>query len=142
MKTTAPVLLLLTTTIFVSSWRSTWEWMDDGSLRTVTKVLPAVRVGNEQTQSKSFFNSVVAAYTGWNDSRNRGRDAVVFGDGSAIDPRAMDDAVALMDDICVAFPWQQGDLLLLDNRTVMHSRRPFTGPRRILASLARDPDRF
>ena len=101
-----------------------------------------MRVGNERTQSKAFFNSVVAAYTGWNDSRNRGRDAVVFGDGSPIDPQAMDDAVKIMDEICVAFPWQQGDLLLLDNRTVMHSRRPFTGPRRILASLVRDADRF
>jgi alpha-ketoglutarate-dependent taurine dioxygenase len=37
---------------------------------------------------------------------------------------------------CVAFRWQKGDLLVIDNALVMHSRRPFTGPRRILASIA------
>jgi alpha-ketoglutarate-dependent taurine dioxygenase len=51
------------------------------------------------------------------------------------------DAAAIMDDICVTFQWQAGDLLLLDNRLVMHSRQPFSGPRKILASLVRDPER-
>lgn len=31
--------------------------------------------------------------------------------------------------------------MLIDNRTVMHARRPFDGPRRILAGLARDAAR-
>ena len=41
----------------------------------------------------------------------------------------------------MAFKWEKGDVILIDNRTVMHSRRPFEGPRRILASLVLDPDR-
>lgn len=93
---------------------------------------------------------MVAAYTGWNDSRNRGESAVVFGggvgaeaasseEGRCLPASAIEDAVRVMQEVCVAFPWQRGDVLLLDNRTVMHSRQSFEGPRRILASLARDP---
>lgn len=87
---------------------------------------------------------MVAAYTGWNDVRNDGSKAVLLsGDGEEhqrlLDGAAMAEAVRVMDECCVAFPWRAGDVLLLDNRTVMHSRRPFEGQRRILASLARDP---
>lgn len=87
---------------------------------------------------KTFFNSMVAAYTGWNDSRNSGETAVRLSDGSFIDRSLMDEAVRVMQEICVAFKWEAGDCLIIDNRTAMHSRRPFEGFRRILAGLARD----
>ena len=139
---------------------SSWEWQADGSLKTVTASVPAIRTDDQPTDAqrsgeKTFFNSVVAAYTGWNDSRNDGSKAVQLGperskdffqegdkDGEEIvylDGAAIAAAVRVMDEVCVAFPWRAGDILLLDNRTVMHARRPFEGPRRILASLARDP---
>jgi hypothetical protein len=124
---------------------STWEWAEDGSgnLKTVTAILPAIRIdsGDRRTGEKTFFNSMVAAYSGWNDSRNIGEKAVMFGNGEFCDPVAMADAIRIMDEICVAIPWQQNDFFLIDNRTVMHSRKPFEGPRRILASLVRDPSR-
>jgi len=127
---------------------SSWEWQEDGSLKTVTATVPAIRTddqpaGAERTNEKVFFNSVVAAYTGWNDCRNEGSKAVLLGGDGAearyLDAAAMEAAVRVMDEACVTFPWRAGDVLLLDNRTVMHSRRPFEGQRRILASLARDP---
>jgi hypothetical protein len=118
-----------------------------------------------RTNRKTFFNSIVAAYVGWNDSRNDGKKAVRLAipkyhhdddDRAAsieeikstneeqqtcsyLDPIAMEDAMRIMKEICISFTWQYGDILLLDNRTVMHSRNPYVGPRRILASLARDP---
>lgn len=120
---------------------SSWEWLPDGSLKTITSTVPAVRIdqGEKRSGNKTFFNSIVAAYTGWNDSRNDGSKAVRTSDGEYLDPTFMIDAEEIMQDICVAIPWQSGDLLLLDNRTTMHSRRVFEGPRRILAALARDP---
>jgi hypothetical protein len=132
---------------------STWEWLENGDLRTVTATVPAIRTddqppGARRSGEQTFFNSVVAAYTGWSDSRNKGDRAVVLGDGngdegcgSYLPAAAIEDAVRVMQEVCVAFPWQRGDVLLLDNRTVMHSRQPFEGPRRVLASLARDPAR-
>lgn len=127
---------------------SEWEWLQDesgdealrGCLRTFTAVVPGIRT-DTRTNQKTFFNSVVAAYTGWNDCRNVGSKAVMLGDGSHVGEQEMLDAQDIMAEIQVAFPWQQGDVLLLDNRTVMHSRQPFTGPRRILASLNRDSTR-
>ena len=105
---------------------SKWEWQNDGCLRTTTKTLPAIKT-DERSGRKTFFNAVVAAYTGWNDSRNAGERAVRLGDaaGSPIEPAFVRDAVAIMKDIQVAFQWQQGDILLLDNRTTMHSRNTF-----------------
>lgn len=159
---------------------SSWEWLPDGSLKTVTSTVPALRVDDqpasaERSGQKTFFNSLVAAHTGWNDSRNVGERAVVLGEGIGgessgattntissssssnrnrgnsekeeeeemrfLDADAVASAVEVMQEVSVAFPWHAGDVLLLDNRTVMHSRQSFQGPRRILASLARDPAR-
>lgn len=124
---------------------STWEWLPNGDLKTVTTPLPATRLdeGPNRAGETQFFNSIVAAYTGWNDSRNSGERAVVLHDGkdSPLHPTGIADTLEIMRELTVAVPWVAGDVLLLDNRTVMHSRRPFTGPRRILASLVRDPQR-
>lgn len=40
-----------------------------------------------------------------------------------------------LDASTVAFPWQRGDLLVLDNVLTMHGRATFEGPRRILAAM-------
>ncbi len=97
--------------------------------------------GPNRSNRKTFFNSIIAAYTGWNDTRNDGTKAVITSDGSYLNADMMEGTDKLMTEICVAFPWQKGDILLLDNRTTMHSRRPFEGERRILAALARDEKR-
>ena len=122
---------------------STWDWQPNGDLKTVTAAIPAVRVdaGPQRQGKKSFYNSIVAAFTGWTDSRNTGEKAVVLADGndSFLDPAIIESCRSIMDEISVNIPWQKGDIMLLDNRTVMHSRKPFEGPRRVLAGLVRDP---
>lgn len=122
---------------------SEWEWMPNGDLKTITAIVPAIRVdhGDNRSEQKTFYNSIVAAFTGWNDSRNKGKRAVVTGDGEYLDPIIINDIDSLMQKISVSFLWEQGDVLLVDNRTSMHARKTFQGPRRILASLARDPTR-
>ena len=105
---------------------SRWTWNDDGTLHTETAVVPAIRF-DERTGMKTFFNSMVAAYIGWIDSRNDPKKAVVCGDGSPVDGDALLQTSLAMDEECVAFRWQEGDVLLIDNRLVMHSRRPYTG---------------
>lgn len=121
----------------LASLNYTGEWLKDGSLKTISPILPAVRIdeGPGRTHKKTFFNSVVAVYTGWNDSRNKGETAIQFADGGYLDAAIMADAVKIMDETAVAFPWQTGDVILIDNKLVMHARRPFTGERLITASL-------
>jgi hypothetical protein len=77
----------------------------------------------------------VAAYTGWKDSRNDPQTAVVYGDGSRLDPAHIEIAREVMDEICSNWRWEAGDLMMIDNEQVMHARMHFVGPRRVLASL-------
>jgi hypothetical protein len=67
----------------------TWEWLPNGNCRVASKTLPAVRVGSNGR--KVFFNQVVAAYTGWVDSRNEYGKAVVFGDDSPLPKEVVED---------------------------------------------------
>ena len=115
---------------------TTWTWLPDGNLETLTAALPAIRV-EPRTGQKTFFNSMIAAYTGWVDVRNDPRKAVVLGDGSPVDHDAMMAIVEIMNAERAVFTWHRGDVLLIDNRLTMHSRNPFEPPRRILASVAR-----
>ncbi|MEM9489315.1 MAG: TauD/TfdA family dioxygenase, partial [Myxococcota bacterium] len=117
---------------------TTWEWLDSGNLKTVTATVPAIRQ-DLRTGHKTFFNSMIAAYTGWIDSRNDPEKSIQLGDGSPVDAQAMRSIAEFMRAECVAFHWHKGDVLLLDNQLTMHSRNPFTPPRRILASVARAP---
>jgi alpha-ketoglutarate-dependent taurine dioxygenase len=60
---------------------------------------------------------------------------VFHADGSRI---ARTDLYQLMDTLdanTVAFPWQTGDMLVLDNVLSMHGRATFSGARRILAAM-------
>jgi len=61
-----------------------------------------------------------------------------FGDGSEISEEALTAIRAAYTQETVQFSWQTGDVLLLDNMLTAHGRRPFTGPRRVLAGMA-DP---
>lgn len=110
-----------------------WEWRDDDSLRATTPVLDAVRTLPDGR--RSFFNQLIAAFRGWSDSRNDPSKAITFGDGTPITGEQMADAIALSDDLTYDLAWQAGDVALVDNFLVMHGRRPFTGTRRVLASL-------
>ncbi len=107
-------------------------WLSDGSLRTTTPVLPAIRaLGPDRF---SLFNQLIAARS-WKDARNAPRTAVRFGDGRALP----DDAWAAVGELAAEeihdLEWQRGDVALVDNFVVMHGRRSFEGRRRVLASL-------
>uniref|UniRef100_A0A0G4H0Q4 TauD/TfdA-like domain-containing protein n=1 Tax=Chromera velia CCMP2878 TaxID=1169474 RepID=A0A0G4H0Q4_9ALVE len=114
-----------------------WEWLPNGDLKTITKPLPAVKK-HPLTQRPQFFNQVIAAYTGWNDSRNVSKKAIVLGkDGTFLNEEAMAEVVRVTEEEKAKFGWQKGDVLLVDNLQAMHSRSDFEPPRRILASILR-----
>ncbi|GMN02141.1 TauD/TfdA family dioxygenase [Erythrobacter sp. MTPC3] len=110
-----------------------WEWQTDDSLRATTPALPAIRTISDGR--RTFFNQLIAAFRGWADSRNDPNRAITFGDGSPITAGDMAPAIAVADELTEDLAWQAGDVALVDNFLVMHGRRPFSGKRRVLASL-------
>jgi hypothetical protein len=110
-----------------------WQWLENDSLRVTTPVLPAVK---QLADGRSvFFNQLIAAFRGWQDERNSAEKSICFGDGSTISSADMAVAIDLADKLTFDIPWQAGDVVLLDNFSTMHGRRPFQGRRSVLASL-------
>ena len=110
-----------------------WQWLPDGCLRATTPVLPAVRTLPDSR--KVFFNQLIAAFQGWKDERNDPSKAITHGDGQLLDPAGVQVATRLGEELSFDTPWQNGDVVLVDNYVVMHGRRTFSGTRKILASL-------
>lgn len=71
-----------------------------------------------------------------------GEDALtyntLYGDGTVIEDEVIAHINEAYDKATVAFPWQEGDLLLMDNMLISHGRAPFEGDRRVLVSMG-DP---
>ena len=113
-----------------------WEWVDDGSLKAITPVLPAVRTLDDGTEV--FYNQLLAAYLGWKGVKENPSSAITFGDGSDIPVSALELVVELSEKFTFDVPWQDGDVALIDNKLTMHGRRPFTGDRKrqVLVALA------
>lgn len=118
----------------------TIEWLPDGSLRSISRVLPAIRE-EPRTKRRTWFNSIIAAYEGWKDVRNDPKKAVMFGDGTPMDPDAMRILRHVMDEVAVAVPWRPGDVLVVDNHLALHARRVYGGTRKVYAALFSDAAR-
>jgi len=119
-----------------------YEWTPDGSLTVATEPIPAVKMIEQQhghgIYQWTFHNSVIAAWIGWADSRNECTKSVRFGNNDEMDPKILDAIADFMNSNKVSYKWQKGDIFAINNRLVMHSRNPFTGPRRVYASMFGD----
>jgi alpha-ketoglutarate-dependent taurine dioxygenase len=124
-----------------------FAWRPGGELRTRQR-RPAV-VAHPVTGQRCWFNQVAFLNDATLDPEVReylvdvyGDDGLPFttrfGDGDPIG----DDVVALLNATYEAHtrrePWQDGDLMLVDNIRTAHSREPFRGEREVLVGLG-DP---
>lgn len=96
-----------------------WVWFNQAHLFHVSALAPALR------------ETLLAVVDEDELPRN-----VYYGDGSPLEESALDEIRAVLAAETVAFPWQQGDVLMLDNMLVAHGRSPYTGPRRIVVAMA------
>jgi Taurine catabolism dioxygenase TauD, TfdA family len=60
---------------------------------------------------------------------------VYYGDGSRIEDATMAELDKVFWKTAKAFPWQSGDIVMLDNMLVAHARKPFTGTRKIVVAM-------
>ncbi|MBJ6359993.1 TauD/TfdA family dioxygenase [Paenibacillus sp. GCM10012307] len=61
---------------------------------------------------------------------------VYYGDGSPIEESVLDEIRGIYNEVSLVFPWQQGDILLLDNMLNAHGRNPYTGKRKVVVAMA------
>ena len=113
-----------------------WEWYENGNCKVISKVLPAVRVSSNG--NKTFFNQIIAAYTGWVDSRNVYGKAVTFGDNTPLPKEIVEDLAKFMDENKCAYQWSNGQFCIVDNTVTYHSRQPFSGRRVVYACIGLD----
>mmetsp|Transcript_5489 Transcript_5489/g.9054 ORF Transcript_5489/g.9054 Transcript_5489/m.9054 type:complete len:657 (+) Transcript_5489:103-2073(+) len=116
-----------------------YTWHENGDVTIISESIPAIRLVSDHAQNAvqqwTFCNSLVAAFLGWQDSRNDRKKALLFGNMEAMDLDVLQSVAEFMVEHRVLYSWQHGDVLAINNRLVMHSREPFTGPRRVLASI-------
>jgi alpha-ketoglutarate-dependent taurine dioxygenase len=58
-----------------------------------------------------------------------------YGDGSPIEPSVLDELREAYRQEEIAFPWEEGDVLMVDNMLVAHGRAPYDGARKILVGM-------
>jgi D-xylose reductase len=116
----------------------TWEWIGE-DVRVTTEAVPAIRMVADHAQNfifqHTFANSIVAAYLGWQDTRNDRHEALRFGNMEKMPEDVLEQTAAFMESHRIMYNWKKGDIMALNNQLVMHSRNPFTGKRRVLASI-------
>ncbi len=113
---------------------ASFTWLPNGSLQTVSKILPPIRI-DKRTGKKIWFNNIVAAFS-IPDSRNDPKKVVTLGDeGKFLDPQKIQVCQNIINESAVSFKWEKHDVLLLDNNLVLHARNSYIGNRRVLAAL-------
>jgi hypothetical protein len=121
-----------------------WEWRPGDALRT-RQVRPAI-ARHPITRDAVWFNHIAFWHVSSLPSTIRegllstlGENELpyntYYGDGTPIEDEIVASIRAAYDAETRALPWSAGDMLMLDNMLVAHGRRPYAGPRRILAAM-------
>jgi alpha-ketoglutarate-dependent taurine dioxygenase len=61
---------------------------------------------------------------------------VCYGDGTPIEDAVAEEIERTYWENSVSFPWQKGDILMVDNMLVAHARNPYRGERKIVVAMA------
>lgn len=122
-----------------------YEWKDDGELRT-RQLVQGVAT-HPVTGDRVWFNQAHLFHSSALDADMRevlvdavGEDNlprnVFYGDGAPIPDDELDAVRAVLEAHKIVFPWQTGDVVMLDNMLTAHARQPFSGPRKVVVAMA------
>lgn len=122
-----------------------FEWKDGNRLRTYKTGRAILK--HPQTQETTWFNhatffhvstllpsireELLAAFNEEDLPTN-----TYYGDGSPIESSVLDELRAIYHAETVSFPWQAGDILMLDNMLTAHGRAPFRGTRKVVVGMS------
>jgi len=120
------------------------QWLDGDGLRT-RQICPAV-IEHPDTGEAVFFNQIQLHHVSCLEPAVResllsmlGIESlprnVYYGDGTSIEDEVVEEIGELYERTAARFPWQEGDLVMLDNMLVAHARDPFVGPRKIVVAM-------
>lgn len=123
------------------------QWQADGGLR-LTQVRPAVAT-HPRTNERVWFNQADQFHPSTHPARvyetmmavYRGKEGelpqnALFGDDTPIAAGLLEHVRETARKSAVLFPWQEGDVLVIDNMLTCHGRMPYTGPRKILVAMS------
>ena len=121
-----------------------FEWTPDGGL--ATRAVRDAVISHPATGRRVWFNQAdrwhVTSRGLEHAERLRklfGEDGLprqaYYGDGSPIDPGDLAHVREVLEASERAFPWQRGDVLVLDNVLAAHGRRPYEGSRLTLTAM-------
>ncbi len=121
------------------------EWKEENRLRT-RQVSPAI-FPHPRTGEKVWFNHATFFHVSTLEPTIRKSlledfeeedlpTNTYYGDGSPIESSVLDELRDAYSQEMIVFPWQEGDILLLDNMLAVHGRRPFVGNRKIAVAMA------
>lgn len=121
------------------------QWLPDGGLRTSQRRPAAAQ--HPRTGEWTWFNHITFFHVSTLGEAMAeallgafGAEALpnntYYGDGTEIESDVMETLRAAYAAEIVEFPWQQGDVLLVDNMVTAHGRAPFEPPRQIVVGMA------
>ncbi len=121
-----------------------FEWYDNDGLVT-RQIRPALAL-HPKTGETVFFNQIQLHHISYLDTDVResllsifGESKlprnVYFGDGTPITEAEIAEVNSVYQQSQTSFPWQPGDIIMLDNMLAAHGRNPYIGERKIVVAM-------
>ncbi|BAY48986.1 amino acid adenylation domain protein [Scytonema sp. HK-05] len=121
-----------------------FEWYDNNGL--VTRQIRPALAAHPKTGAQVFFNQIQLHHIAYLEPDVRDSllslfgetklpRNVYYGDGTPIENSVIEQINEVYQQSKTSFPWQQGDILMLDNMLAAHGRNAYVGERKIVVAM-------